>query len=244
MIFYPLFAALFLALVHLLAGHLRFLSAIPRSYWLSIAGGASVAYVILHLLPELSAGQEVFHQQLGSSLSFIEHHIYLIALVGLTVFYGLERMAKTAPARAQSAAPDNVEQGGTLVFWVHILSFVVYNAIIGYLLVHQEGDVRRLLLFTLAMGLHFLVNDIALQEHHDRDYERYGRWLLSSAVVLGWLTGYVSEVSELVISVLIAFLAGGVILNVLKEELPDERQSRFWAFGLGAAGYALLLLSL
>jgi hypothetical protein len=33
-------------------------------------------------------------------------------------------------------------------------------------------------------------------------------------------------------------------LNVLKEELPEERQSRFWAFALGAAIYALLLLTL
>jgi hypothetical protein len=35
-----------------------------------------------------------------------------------------------------------------------------------------------------------------------------------------------------------------VILNVLKEEVPSERQSRFWAFALGMAGYAALLLTL
>lgn len=39
-----------------------------------------------------------------------------------------------------------------------------------------------------------------------------------------------------------AFLAGGMILNVLKEELPEERESRFTAFLSGAAGYAALLL--
>jgi hypothetical protein len=31
-------------------------------------------------------------------------------------------------------------------------------------------------------------------------------------------------------------------MNVLKEELPEERESRFWAFALGAAAYALVLL--
>ena len=31
-------------------------------------------------------------------------------------------------------------------------------------------------------------------------------------------------------------------MNVLKEELPEERQSRFWAFAVGAASYAALLL--
>ena len=43
---------------------------------------------------------------------------------------------------------------------------------------------------------------------------------------------------------LTAFLAGGVVMNVLKEELPEERESRFWAFALGTALYTMLLLAL
>ena len=39
-------------------------------------------------------------------------------------------------------------------------------------------------------------------------------------------------------------LSGGIVLNVLKEELPSERESRFWPFALGACGYAALLLTL
>ncbi len=35
-----------------------------------------------------------------------------------------------------------------------------------------------------------------------------------------------------------------MILNVLKEELPAERESRFWPFAFGATAYAALLLSL
>ena len=42
---------------------------------------------------------------------------------------------------------------------------------------------------------------------------------------------------------LFAFLAGGVVLNVMKEELPEERQSRFGAFLLGVAGYGGVLLA-
>jgi hypothetical protein len=33
-----------------------------------------------------------------------------------------------------------------------------------------------------------------------------------------------------------------VVMNVLKEELPEERESSFWAFALGAAAYAGVLL--
>lgn len=45
------------------------------------------------------------------------------------------------------------------------------------------------------------------------------------------------------LAALFAFLAGGVILNVLKEELPEERESRFSAFAGGALLYAALLLA-
>ena len=44
------------------------------------------------------------------------------------------------------------------------------------------------------------------------------------------------------VGVLFAFVAGALILNVLKEELPSERKNRFWAFGLGAIVYSVLML--
>ena len=53
-----LLAAAGLAVVHLLSGKLRFFEVTPRSIWLSMAGGVSVAYVFIHLLPELAEGQE------------------------------------------------------------------------------------------------------------------------------------------------------------------------------------------
>jgi len=40
-----------------------------------------------------------------------------------------------------------------------------------------------------------------------------------------------------------SFLAGGVFLNVLKEELPEERTSTFWASTNGAVMYSGVLLA-
>ncbi len=94
------------------------------------------------------------------------------------------------------------------------------------------------------MALHFVVNDYGLREHHKQDYARIGRWVLVGALLLGWAVGLAGEISEAALAALLAFLAGGVILNVLKEELPEERESRYWAFALGAAAYAALLLAL
>lgn len=51
----PVVAAAALIAVRVLANRRHFLDALPRSQWLSAAGGVSVAYVCLHLLPEVAA---------------------------------------------------------------------------------------------------------------------------------------------------------------------------------------------
>jgi TRAP-type C4-dicarboxylate transport system permease large subunit len=120
-----------------------------------------------------------------------------------------------------------------------------YNALIGYLLLHREQTgLLSLLFFTGAMALHFVVNDYGLRENHKHQYDRIGRWILAAAIIIGWVIGSATEIHQAAIAVLFAFLAGGVVLNVLKEELPEERESRFWAFALGATVYTALLLTL
>ncbi|MDP9072190.1 MAG: hypothetical protein M3N68_13100, partial [Actinomycetota bacterium] len=80
-------------------------------------------------------------------------------------------------------------------------------------------------------------------EHHKRAYAEAGRWVVSLALLAGWGVGLVLELSPAALAVPLAFLGGGVILNVLKEELPSERQSRFLPFLAGASAYAALLLA-
>lgn len=234
-------AAMALALIHVFAGKMRFLSGIPRSRWLSAAGGVSVAYVFLHLLPELAAAQEEFRASAGPLFGLVERHVYLVAMVGLAAFYGLEHLAmESRRAKHHGAGEDETTAG---VFWVHIGSFAVYNLLVGYLLLHrEEGAHGSLVLYVVAMGLHFLVNDFSLWEHHKRRYAGVGRWIISAAVLIGWGVGALTEIHALAILIVLALLAGGIILNVLKEEVPGERQSRFWAFALGMSGYAALLL--
>jgi hypothetical protein len=239
----PLLAALLLAAVHLGAGRLGFLWTQPRSQWLSFAGGIAVAYVFVRIMPELAASQDTIAELVRAWLGFIEHHVFLIALTGLVVFYGLERTAVRSRRRRTAAGED--DRTSAAVFWLHIASFTLYNALVGYLLVHREVPTALGLVFlTVAMAVHFVVNDFGLREHHKDLYTRYGRWLLAAAVLAGWLVGVLTRISDAAVAVLLAFLGGGVILNVLKEELPDERASRFWPFALGVAIYAALLLLL
>lgn len=232
--------AVALALVHIFVGKLTVLDAVPRSGWLSFAGGIAVAYVFLHILPELSANQETFAESLGVGDRAAEAWVYLTALAGLAVFYGMERMAKTS--RGRSRAQGGEDQLEAEVFWLHIGSFSLYNLLIGYLLLHrEEPGYWSLAIYFVAMALHFMTNDFGLREDQKGRFDQFGRWILAAAVCLGWALGLAVVLPPIAIGFLFAFLAGGVVLNVLKEELPDERQSRFWPFALGTAAYAALL---
>lgn len=223
------------ALIHYFSGNLIHVRETPRSRFLSLAGGVAVAYVFLHLLPELNEYQERLEGHLESGIfASIENHILVISMLGLAVFYGLERLATEMNKR---------ESGN--VFWLHMALFVFYNFSIGYVLAESEFDSAwTMTLYFLALGIHFITVDQGLRHHHITMYDQKGRLLLSVSVLAGWGVGAFSALDELTLSIIVAFLAGGIILNVMKEELPRERDSSFRAFALGLVGYSALLLIL
>lgn len=239
MIVWALAGAVLLALVHLYAGRLRFLDAIPRSRWLSFGSGISVAYVFLHLLPELAETRERLAADAVTPLERVDNPVFVLATVGLTLFYGLERLAKNSRTEQRHAEGD--DSTGPDIFWLHIGAFALYNLIIGYLLAEHGGRGLGYALFLLALTLHFLVNDYGMRDHHKEDYHRRGRWVLAGAVIAGVTLRWVLPMPMVYVYLMMAFIAGAIVLNVLKEELPENRRSRFSAFFLGLVVYAALL---
>lgn len=226
-------------LIHIITSYLNFIDKVLRRKFLSIAGGVAVSYAFMHILPELSKNQITIEGLIENSFfRLIESHIYIVSLLGLVVFYGLEKMSKLS--KQKNVENSKVSKG---VFWVHVMFFFIYNVVTGYLLVKSLNETFvSLLLFGIAIGLHFFVVDYGLRDHHHEIYDRYGRWILSLGSLLGFILAYFTKINELIISLLFAFLAGGIILNILKEELPEERKSSFTAFFLGALIYSLLLI--
>jgi zinc transporter ZupT len=196
----------------------------------------SVAYVFVHLLPEVEAAGRAIRASGGPLTAQFELHAYLLALAGFISFYGLEQFV--TGRRDETETPDS-----DATFWVHVASFGAYNALIGYLLLAREQrGLVELVLFGTAMGTHFLVNDYGLVDHHGEVYRRQGRWVLAVTVLVGAGIGLGWILPELFVAYLLAFLAGSIVLNVIKEELPADRESRFLPFAGGAVGYALLLV--
>ena len=240
---YAFIAALALASVHVFSNQLRILDGVPRHRFLSVAGGMAIAFVLLQLIPGISKGQGAIAEAAqGSVFGLLERHAYLIMLMSIILFYTLEKLARES--RSQQQAENKGDKATVGVFWLHMATFGVMNALVGYLLIHRHNTVQALLLFFVAMLVKFIINDHALHNAHKEGYDKLGRWLLAAAILLGWGIGFYFTLPNVGPAMLQAFLAGGVLLNVFKEELPSESKARIAPFSLGALAYAVLLIML
>jgi hypothetical protein len=205
----------------------------------SFGGGVSVAYAIVDLLPSLAGAQAKLVGRQGRLYLLAEHHVYVVALLGLIVFYGLEVLAR----RPRTSRAGEGEEADLAIFWIHVGAFAVYSAVIGALLVFEKGTSgESLAWFTVAMAFHFFVNATSLQELQRKAYRRTGRWVMAGAVLAGCGAAVLAGAGSPTYVALAAFVAGGILVNVLKEELPAEKSIRFGVFALGAAGFTALLL--
>ena len=230
---YTLAAALVLASVYVFGGRLRASSHHRR--WVSIAAGVSVATIFIDLLPEISESQAKLSDGLhGRAALFPEQAVYLAAMLGFVLFYGLEYMV------AASSAEDEPSE---LFFSFQIAAFAAYSSLIAYLLVHNIwNDARSLLLYSLAMAFHLLLVDHSLARERHGLYEKRGRWILALAVMAGWSAGILTSIPEQWLARITGFISGGVIMNSLVVELPEGRGGRFWFFAVATVTYSLVLI--
>jgi hypothetical protein len=231
---YTLAAALVLASVYVFGGRLRASSHHRR--WVSIAAGVSVATIFIDLLPEISESQaRLSDGRNGGAALFPEQAVYLAAMLGFMMFYGLEYML--------AASPSAEDRPSGLFFSLQIAAFAGYSSLIAYLLVHNIwNDARSLLLYSLAMAFHLLLVDHSLARERHGLYEKRGRWILALAVMAGWSAGILASVPDQWLARITGFISGGVIMNSLVVELPEGRGGCFWFFAVATLTYSLLLI--
>ncbi len=208
---------------------------------LSAAGGAAVAYVFIHLLPELDrAGKTFVEITAANALASPEYRVYVSALAGFVLFYGLEHTVRWSRL---SGRWEQAGYGiGDPIFLLHIGGFAFYVALISYLMV-RSIDVKSvpILIYGIAMSFHFLSVDHSLHHEHGGLYDKFGKWILAGAALTGWICGILTEFPKPVIITLLGLISGGVVMNSMIVELPGEKDGRFLPFCAGAAAYTALL---
>jgi hypothetical protein len=230
------------ALIFLFGNKLEGPLGFARRRVLSAAAGVSIAYVFVHMLPELNeAGRTFVEATAHRRLPTPELRVYVSALFGFVLFYGLEHLVKWSRVTGRRNSTDYGSRDP--VFLLHIGGFALYGWLVSYLMVRSISERPiPILLYSLAMGLHFLAVDHALGREHGNLYARPGRQILAAAVLAGWLGGVLAEFHKPVVITLLGIVSGGVVMNSMIMELPSEKEGRFWAFCVGAGAYAMLLL--
>jgi hypothetical protein len=220
-----------LAAIHVIGGRMRGTRAWERRGALSLAAGISVAYVFIHLLPDLADAERAWEQTRGSArLEWLDQQVYIAALIGLLAADGLQRLGSGGRHRIARCALQES-------------SLVIYNLIIGYYAVRLRHPLA-VVMATVAFGAHFLIDDHELDEAYGRFHRRYGRQLLAAAILLGWLLGSTLRVRPTVLVAGFSLVAGGMLLHSLREELDATGERRFVAFICGALGYTGLLIGM
>jgi len=207
----------------------------------SFSGGVAVAYVFLHMLPSLVEG----NQEIGKLLvrtqtlsPLLDLGIFVIALFGFIIYFGLEILAtKTKSAEGVASLK---------VYYLHLFMYAIYNYLITYTMpLRVQTGIFYAIIFTFAMGLHFIFMDRSFNRNFYQHFSVGGRLFLTLALFLGWLTTYLTNpINTIAVSFMIAFLAGSILYTVFREELPASENSSFISFTIGALLITIILVCL
>lgn len=61
----------------------------------------------------------------------------------------------------------------------------------------------------------YFITDHSIAQKHKGIYDKFGRYILVLALYLGFIAGVLTEIPKTMIIYAVAFVAGGLILNVL-----------------------------
>jgi hypothetical protein len=182
----------------------------------SFAGGLAASYVFLHLIPEIDKGS---HHMVGE-------RIYFFMLVGLASLYGIELFIHRSHSRAAAPGPRLA---------LHATLAAIYSFLLVLTLSEQlPASAAMTVVFAVSMGLHLLSADLGLQEKYPERFVNQGRFGLILAVFAGYAVSLLGQPDEALIDILTALLAGFMMFNIFRNEVPEYRDAHFRGFLLGA----------
>ncbi len=242
--FWPTFVATTLiALIHLLAPGFRFMWK-PGNPWLPASAGVAVAYSFMDIFPHLAKVQKNLEKTIESDLyGFLAHHVYLLALLGFIVYLGI--VLSVARYRQDQHVSELTLASVPLLVKVECHGLAAYNFLIGYLLSEQlTHRPEPVMLFALAIAIHFAGVDCLLREHYPILYDRTARFIFIAGIYAGWAIGVLVEVPNTTLAFFYSFLAGGIIAVATVYELPGIQSWRqYRAFCVGALVFSALIIA-
>ncbi len=244
MLFLPsLVGATLIALTHLLTPRFHFMRT-QNNPWVPASAGIALAYVFMDIFPHLAKGQEkLLHIAEGNIYGFLTHNVYLAGLAGFTIYLGIILLAMSI--RQKQSTTGITFKSTPVSIKLECASLAAYSFLIGYLLSEQVTHLPEpIILFGLAMAIHFAGLNYLVRDHFPILYDQSLRYIYAASVYAGWFIGIVAEISDATLALCYSFLAGGIIVVAAVYELPHIRSpQQYGAFVAGAVVFSILILA-
>jgi len=191
---------------------------------ISFAAGVAVAYILLHLFPQI-AGLSVVKGEI----------LFLLVLAGFTLTHVLGRYMHISHHRTPLLKDYS---------HVHLTYFFLYNFLIGILLtrVGSQG-LSQALLFFVPFLLYIAVETLPKEFHLKGKVTKI---LYAAAPLWGSIaSSFFPQIPSFTTQhfpELISIVTGTLLYIVIRQSIPSNRESRPLYFVLGAVFYAIVLM--
>lgn len=240
--------AIIFSAVHLTAPRLYGFSEQYKKAVVSFSGGVAAAYVFFDLLPSIQRAGEhlrlLLHNYIGQ-VPFSEVAIFGVAFMGFIVFFMLEHAAMRSRRHIAARTGQHIDSvtAPKGIFIIHISILALVSLLIAFNLRFEvRTSLLGAMLFSIALILHFFSADRTMEIHYSSLFERYGRYILGIMPLAGWALSVLFPERQSEAAVFLAFIAGAVLFNVIKDEVPGAERGEPKFFVAGALIYAAVLL--
>ncbi len=194
------------------------------SFWMGFIGGVAAGYAILYLLPKIARiTAKVVGPDPVTEMAFLDLRMYFLMLSGMVAYLVMLHL-DTGQTRWSVLAR-------AFDYGVH----GAYSLLLGYVFVETASDKDEInALIGTVFALHLLGMNHVLRSIRTAGFDRIARWAYFLLVLAGAGLGLTTELPDLFIHSMTAFLAGIILVFVISEEMPLEYPGRVPWFLLGA----------
>ena len=187
----------------------------------SFSAGVAIAYIVLHLLPEISSNALIDGRKL-----------FLFALLGFVSLNLIEQFIYKEMGKLRNLS--SYHRG------VHVAYFFIYNFLIGaVLVVFAAKGLKQTLLFFVPFLL-YIIAEMLPQEFAFKS--SISKIFYSMAPVFGAIAGiYSIDFLASIFGELISFITGTLLYIVIRESLPSDRAEKPVYFIIGVLLYTAII---
>jgi hypothetical protein len=191
----------------------------------SLAGGVTVAFVMLDLFVELAEGSEAAHAVVRGGPEPV-HTTAVLLLVGMLATF---------------VTAAFVAHRGQHRHAVELAPHLGYSLLVGGALVEEahEGPFA-LALFWVVITIHLAVVDHGFSHRFHLEHRRWTTFARALAIVVGALVWQLASPPAGVFHIVLALVAGGTLLMAFRDEIPSPEEANVGALVAGAAIFTLL----